>query len=507
MCLYDVAGQSRPSHDTLEEEYAGQPLLGSAGQSGVKPDAQKDEYAGQSVLGSAGQSRPSHDTLEEEYSGQPTLGSDTPVEEYARQPVLGIDGQSGVTSDAQRDEYAGQSVLDSAGQSGPSHDTLGREYAGQPGLGSAGQSEVTSDTQKDDYAGQSVLDNAGQSGPSHDTLVEEYAGQLVLGSKGQSGATPDDQNQFSTSPDTLNQPDAAGDDEMVDQPGAAGSRSQDDQPGDAGVGDRDTHTVRLSPTITGAVARYVTLQLASNRLPILTVDDFQGGKVAQSANSNPKKKSLQMSSKEKGIQNQRKKNQKRMKSAELPDTGEESRARIELKLERSEDAESVLEKDGKSSRRLENLPGRQENPRRQEMVKKAWKRLRETKFLLEGKGWKWKELNKSDKKDIEKDGKKQRKDLVDMKRVKFGKAGNNKISNIEEAILASQTRKKIELEEMKLNVKSMMSNRSDVKDLPEGWKILRDGIAEVDEFECWISANRLKGTSIDDQRSLIRDEN
>ena len=45
-----------------------------------------------------------------------------------------------------------------------------------------------------------------------------------------------------------------------------------------------------------------------------------------------------------------------------------------------------------------------------------------------------------------------------MKRVKFGKAGNNKISNIEEAILASQTRKKIELEEMKLNVKSMMSN-------------------------------------------------
>ena len=46
-----------------------------------------------------------------------------------------------------------------------------------------------------------------------------------------------------------------------------------------------------------------------------------------------------------------------------------------------------------------------------------------------------------------------------------------------------------------------------MKDLPEGWKILRDGIAEVDEFECWISANRLKGTSIDDQRSLIRDEN
>ena len=181
---------------------------------------------------------------------------------------------------------------------------------------------------------------------------------------------------------------------------------------------------------------------------------------------------------------------------------------------------------------MENLPEGQETPRRQEKVKKAWKDIRESVIYFRGAGTSWKELGNKDKKKFEKDGKNLRKDLITMKKKKYGKAANTKISNLEEAVIASQTRKKIELEEIRLNVEKMSKSRKGWKDIPEGWKLpegrkedrksmsvtivhkekqddeeywkrMLNGLSEIDGYECWMTAKRLETTSLDDQRSMV----
>ena len=57
--------------------------------------------------------------------------------------------------------------------------------------------------------------------------------------------------------------------DIPEQAGAAGDVHQDEQPGDAVGAVPDTHPITLSPTITGAVARYVPVQLNSDYLPVL----------------------------------------------------------------------------------------------------------------------------------------------------------------------------------------------------------------------------------------------
>ena len=71
------------------------------------------------------------------------------------------------------------------------------------------------------------------------------------------------------------------------------------------------------------------------------------------------------------------------------------------------------------------------------------------------------DLPAKDNRKIQKDGKQKKLEIKSMKRKRFGKAGKCQLTEIEEAILQIQTRRKEELAEMEMNLgmKKMRSEK------------------------------------------------
>ena len=186
------------------------------------------------------------------------------------------------------------------------------------------------------------------------------------------------------------------------------------------------------------------------------------------------------------------------------------------------------------SRRLEE-PNRKENSSRMEnyqkegsqnpekSLKTCWKEIRMSRMYLIANCSGWKELDGKHTRRLEREENKTKSELIQIKRKKFGKAGNKKITSMEEAIISSNTRKLMELEEIKINLLQKPA-------MPEGWKIENDGkelfgrkverkIVEIgaaehwqilatrweylDKNEHWLSASWLENSSLEEKRCIL----
>ena len=140
-----------------------------------------------------------------------------------------------------------------------------------------------------------------------------------------------------------------------------------------------------------------------------------------------------------------------------------------LEVISSEETEPIMKK---CSTRQEDS-GRQENSRweekeRKESLKFSCTELRRTKIHMNEKNRGWKELDGKILRRLEKDEKKLKSDLMKMKSQKFGKAGNKKLTNLEELLITMNTRKLLEVEEIKLNLENKKTKKEIA--VPEGWK-------------------------------------
>ena len=115
-----------------------------------------------------------------------------------------------------------------------------------------------------------------------------------------------------------------------------------------------------------------------------------------------------------------------------------------------------------------------------------------------------------------------------MKSQRFGKAGNKKLTNLEELLITMNKRKLIEIEEVKLNLENRKAKKTKKEnETPEGWKIsskrrLEMRLTYKEEKDLWISLARhlgliekleqwlkpcwLGSSSLEEQRGLISEE-
>ena len=186
------------------------------------------------------------------------------------------------------------------------------------------------------------------------------------------------------------------------------------------------------------------------------------------------------------------------------------------------------------SRRQED-PTRKENTNRMEesikegsqnpekSLKTCWKEIRMSRRYLLANFNGWKELDGKDTRRLERMEKKFKSDLIQRKKKKFGKAGNLKITRMEEVLISSNTRKLIELEEIKLNLqqkpalqdgRKMENERQELTgrkfdkkkidiEAAEHWHILATRLKIIDKNEHWLNAGWLENSSLEEQRCIL----
>ena len=89
--------------------------------------------------------------------------------------------------------------------------------------------------------------------------------------------------------------------------------------------------------------------------------------------------------------------------------------------------------------------------------------MRKSRQYLLGQAGEWQDLTTAEARRLERDEKKLKSEIVKRKKSKYGKAGNSKLSPLEEAIISSQTRKMSELAEVKQNLSRKEAGK-------KGWK-------------------------------------
>ena len=190
-----------------------------------------------------------------------------------------------------------------------------------------------------------------------------------------------------------------------------------------------------------------------------------------------------------------------------------------------------------SSRRMEETK-RQENPRlntRRSQIAR-WAEVRRAKSVLVRDG-KWREMSQAEERIFQKDGKYLREEIRSGKKKKFGKAGNMKLTELEETILKRQMMRKREIQEIEKNLKihrnkqegRKLQEDGNMKDSPtpengpKGWKVetqeLRRKRCKDDNIWAWsileesietlrmeedtLSSNRMENLSQADQRKIL----
>ena len=188
------------------------------------------------------------------------------------------------------------------------------------------------------------------------------------------------------------------------------------------------------------------------------------------------------------------------------------------------------------SRRQEDGTRRKENTRRQEkknrkenavledarMIRVGWKDLRLSRMFLQGNYDGWKELDAKDTRRLEREEKKLKAELVSRKKIRFGKAGNHKITRLEEMLIASNTRKLMELEEVRMNLnlrkeKKLQTGRKDlgrkengekmnkmvIDPKEEHWQQLAARVGEIEKSEQWLTSDWLENSSLEEQNGRL----
>ena len=152
-----------------------------------------------------------------------------------------------------------------------------------------------------------------------------------------------------------------------------------------------------------------------------------------------------------------------------------------------------------------------------------------------GQAEEWQDLTNAEQRKLDKDEKAVRAEIIQRRKIKYGKAGNSKLTAMEDAILSSQSRKLSELFEVKKNLRfyerklegRKMENRPS-KNNPEGkkkdhqsqarnickagsmeieenWKRLLVSKKEFEDGERWVNATGLENSSLEDLRGLARE--
>jgi hypothetical protein len=191
------------------------------------------------------------------------------------------------------------------------------------------------------------------------------------------------------------------------------------------------------------------------------------------------------------------------------------------------------EQNQEDTRRMErpNQPGGTRKTKIE--LKQSWKEIRESTMQLKTMVKKWEELEPRDTRRLEKEDKKLRQDLIDRKKKKFGRAGKAKLTELEEALISSHGRKRMELEEIKLNLAKEIARREGWKtrkmsekkekkknegkkmkgltssgtteesELARRWQFVSERLDQIEKEEVWIDANRLERSSQEEQRSIL----
>ena len=194
------------------------------------------------------------------------------------------------------------------------------------------------------------------------------------------------------------------------------------------------------------------------------------------------------------------------------------------------------------SRRMD-CSRRQEHPRGLEIpedgnldLEKQWDQMRQSRQFLMEKERDWQALNVKETKRIEAEEKRMRSEMMKSRMKRFGKAGNKKLTALENTLLGNQTKRQLELSEVAQNVarkkKCSSWNTIRSRNIPEGWmrdqpepqnagkerdgtkSILRvleeqwesmeTSMTYIEKHEEWMSATWLETSSLEEQRLRLR---
>ena len=211
------------------------------------------------------------------------------------------------------------------------------------------------------------------------------------------------------------------------------------------------------------------------------------------------------------------------KSEELP----KSRKNQEKSPEKSTEGNYIEVRRKEKARRMENTM-KEEAPKQESRngkLRRLWKELRRSKMYLAENCVGWKELDGKSTRRLEKEEKKIKSELTRKKNLKFGKAGNRKLTRMEEMLLTNNTKKLMEIEEVKKNMlldpriptgrknEDGWKGRKDVKmkiqfkkiDTEEGkhWDNLATTLGMIEESETWLDAGWLETSSLEEQRCIL----
>ena len=189
-----------------------------------------------------------------------------------------------------------------------------------------------------------------------------------------------------------------------------------------------------------------------------------------------------------------------------------------------------LKKEGftrqEDSRRLENPRGDEKEGKVN--LKYSWNELRRIKNYLSENNENWKELEGKNLRRLEKEEKKLKSETMKIKSQRFGKAGNKKLTNLEELLITMNKRKLMEIEEVKMNLENRKAKKPKKEnETPEGWKInskrrlemkltckeekdlwtsLARHLGLIEKLEQWLKPCWLGSSSLEEQRGLISEE-
>lgn len=177
-----------------------------------------------------------------------------------------------------------------------------------------------------------------------------------------------------------------------------------------------------------------------------------------------------------------------------------------------------------NTRRMETVSSHRNQNERAVNLRTSWQELRRSRMYLSENTDGWKELDGKSTRRLEKEEKKMKSELVRRKTLKFGKAGNSKLTRIEEMLITRNTRKLMEVEEVKLNLSlNQVTQIPNGRKIEYGWKIQEGGktmkkfdseeaghweamamnMRIIEENEKWLEAGWLEISSLEEKRSLL----
>ena len=130
----------------------------------------------------------------------------------------------------------------------------------------------------------------------------------------------------------------------------------------------------------------------------------------------------------------------------------------------------------------------------------------------------WKDLDGKTARKIEREEKKMKTDLMKIKSLRFGKAGNSKLTRLEEMIVSGNTRKLLEMEEIRLNLEKyseipkgwkkgngwkISGKNTPEQEESDHWKSLARNMRIIDKQEKWLEPGWLEASSLEEQRTFL----